>query len=108
MKRISPTKAAISVGSVLGLYHLSWTALVALGIARPFMDFVLRLHFIQMSYEIAPFSVSTAASLVALTFAIGAVLGLVFALVWNWLTSRPAAQLREAPFRQTATPPAAS
>jgi hypothetical protein len=105
MKRISPAKAAISVGSVLGLYHLSWTALVAFGIAKPFMDFVLRLHFIQMSYDIAPFSASTAASLVALTFAIGAAFGLVFALVWNWLTSRAETQPHDL-LARTAGPPA--
>lgn len=102
MKRISPAKAALSVGLVLGLYHLSWITLVALGLARPVLNFVLKLHFIQMSYDIAPFSVSTAASLIALTFSIGAALGFIFALVWNWLTNRPATQAREAPLRRTA------
>ena len=102
MKRISPAKAALSVGLVLGLYHLSWIALVALGVARPVLDFVLKLHFIQMTYDVAPFSVSTAASLVVLTFAIGAALGLIFALVWNWLMNSPATQAREAPFPRTA------
>lgn len=106
MKRISPTKAALSVGFVLGLYHLSWVALVALGVAKPVMDFVLKLHFIQMSYDIAPFSASTAASLVALTFAIGAAFGLVFALVWNWLVNRPDSRSRELP-AGTASSPAA-
>jgi hypothetical protein len=102
MKRIGPTTAALSVGLVLGSYHLCWVTLVALGVARPVMDFVLKLHFIKMSYDIAPFSVSTAASLVALTFAIGAAVGLIFALVWNWLTNQPATRAREAPFPRTA------
>lgn len=106
MKRINPMKAALSVGLVLGLYHLSWVALVGLGVAKPVMDFVLKLHFIRMSYDIAPFSVSTAASLVALTFAIGAALGLIFALVWNWLTNRAEMQPREISPR-TAIPPEA-
>lgn len=101
MKRISPTKAALSVGLVLGLYHFTWVALVALGIAKPVMDFVLKLHFIQMSYDVAPFSVSTASSLVALTFAIGAAIGLIFSLVWNWLTNRSATQARAAPLPRT-------
>ena len=106
MKRISPAKAALSVGLVLGLYHLSWVLLVALGFAKAVLDFVLQLHFIRMSFDIAPFSVSTAASLVALTFAIGAAFGLVFALVWNWLTSRAETQPRDL-LAQTAGPPAA-
>jgi hypothetical protein len=72
MNRINPAKAGVSVGLVMGLYHMCWATLVALGLAKPFMDFVLRLHFIEMNYEMAAFSVSTAASLIALTFAIGA------------------------------------
>jgi hypothetical protein len=88
MRQISPAKAALSVGIVIGLYHLAWIALVASGLAKPFMDFVLRLHFIQLNYEMATFEPVTAAMLVGLTFAIGALFGLVFALVWNWLAGR--------------------
>lgn len=50
------------------------------------MDFVLRLHFIQLQYALAPFAPGTAAALVALTFCVGAFFGILFALVWNWLT----------------------
>ena len=92
MRRISPAKTALAVGIVIGLYHLAWVFLVAGALAKPFMDFVLRLHFIQLNYEMAPFSVETGAMLVALTFAIGALFGLVFSIVWNWLAGRPAAQ----------------
>lgn len=88
MRNISPVKAALSVGSVIGLYHLAWATLVAMGLAKPFMDFVLRLHFIKFNYEMAPFDLGTAAGLVAQTFSIGAAFGLVFALVWNWLAGR--------------------
>jgi hypothetical protein len=90
MKRINPIKAALSLAMVLGIYHLTWVALVAAGLAKPFLDFVLRLHFIQMNYKLAPFDASTAAMLVALTFTIGAAFGLIFAFVWNGLTDRAA------------------
>lgn len=88
MRNISPAKAALSVGLVIALYHLAWVILVAAGLAKPFMDFVLRLHFIKFDYEMAPFDLGTAAALLALTFSIGAAFGLVFALVWNWLARR--------------------
>jgi len=91
MRQLSPAKAAISVGAVFGVWHLMWVTLVATGVARPVMDFILKLHFIQLDYTLAPFAVSTAVTLVGLTFAIGAMLGLVFALVWNWLSRRPSA-----------------
>lgn len=89
MRHLSPAKAAVSVGTVLGAYHLVWVTLVAIGVAKPFLDFILRLHFIKFDYTLAPFVVSTAVTLVAITFAIGAAFGLVFALVWNWLSRNP-------------------
>lgn len=92
MRYIHPFKAGIAVGGVLGLWHFIWVSLVALGWAKPVMDFVLRLHFIQIQYELAPFALGTAAALVALTFAIGLMFGLVFALIWNWLAT-PAADI---------------
>ncbi|HSQ96932.1 MAG TPA: hypothetical protein VLM18_12680 [Croceibacterium sp.] len=92
MRRINPLKAGISVGVVIALWHLVWVTLVAAGWAKPFMDFVLWLHFIQLQYELAPFAVGTAAALVALTFAVGLVFGWVFAAIWNWLASAPPSQ----------------
>lgn len=88
MRRINPAKTAVAVAAVLGFYHLCWAALVALGYAKPFMDFVLRLHFIEIDYAIAPFNLVTAAGLVLVTSALGALFGSVFALIWNWLAGR--------------------
>ena len=86
MRYLNPAKAAISVGVVLGAWHLMWVSLVAAGVARPILDVVLKLHFLQFDYALQPFVLSTAIILVGLTFAIGAIFGLVFALVWNWLS----------------------
>lgn len=85
MRHIQPNKAATAVGAVVGLFHFVWALLVAAGWAKPLMDFVLGLHFIRLDYDIAPFDMGTAAVLVALTFTVGYVFGLVFALVWNRL-----------------------
>ena len=86
MRYLSPAKAAISVGAVFGVWHLIWVSLVAFGAAKPILDLILKLHFLQFGYTLAPFALSTAVTLLGLTFAIGAMLGLVFALVWNWLS----------------------
>jgi len=98
MRHLNPSKAAISVGTVVGAWHLMWVTLVAVGVAKAVMDFVLRLHFIQLDYTLAPFALSTAAMLVGLTFAIGALFGLLFALVWNWLSERSEAMEVEPAF----------
>ena len=86
MRYLNPAKAGISVGAVFGIWHLMWVSFVATGAAKLVLDFVLKLHFIQMDYTLAPFALSTAISLIGLTSVIGALLGLVFALVWNWLS----------------------
>jgi hypothetical protein len=67
MRRINPAKAALAVGIVIGLYHLSWVGLVAAGLAKPFMDFVLELHFIQLDYVNVPNDPPTRAKHVAHT-----------------------------------------
>lgn len=86
MRHLSPTKSAIALGSVIGLWHLIWVTLVGIGWAKPVMDFILRLHFINLQYSLAPYAAATAALLVVLTFTIGALFGAVFAFVWNWLS----------------------
>lgn len=86
MRRISPTRTAAAVGSVVGLWHLLWVTLVGVGWAKPVLDFVLRLHFIEFDYTLAPYAALTAAELVLLTFCVGAAFGGIFALIWNWLT----------------------
>lgn len=85
MQKLSLTKAGIAVGTFIGLWHLAWASLVAAGWAGPLLDFVLRLHFIHLQYELAPFAIGTAAALVALTSCVGALFGIVFAVIWNWL-----------------------
>jgi hypothetical protein len=90
MRSIQPFRTGIAVGAVVGLFHLFWASLVAAGWAKPIIDFVLRLHFVRLPIDIAPFAPGTAAALVALTFAVGFVFGAVFALVWNRLVRAPA------------------
>ena len=89
MRHINPFKSTFSVGAVVGLWHLFWVTIVALGWGQAVLDFILRLHFIQVQYQLAPFAVGTAAALVAVTFTAGSLFGLVFALVWNRLTDQP-------------------
>jgi len=86
MRRISPATTGLAVGSVVGLWHLAWVMFVGLGWAKPVLDFVLRLHFIQLDYSLLPYAVTPASALVVLTFTMGVMIGMLFALIWNWLT----------------------
>ena len=91
MTRIHPNTAGLTVGALLGAWHLTWLVLVAVGLAQPLMDFLFWIHFIKPVYVIEPFEVLRAVLLIVVTSAIGYVTGTVFALLWNRL-HRPAAK----------------
>ena len=77
MSKINPVRSGLVLGAVIGLWHLSWSLLVALGWAQPFVDFVFWMHFIKPVYVIQAF-----APIVTALF--GFVVGSVFGLLWNW------------------------
>lgn len=52
-----------------------WAILVALGIAKPIMDWVLSLHMISLAYTVGPFDVISALMLVVFTAIVGYALG---------------------------------
>jgi len=80
---IGVNHTGIALGCLLGAMHLGWVALVASGVAQPVVDFVFWLHFIRPVWVIEPFEPIRAAGLVALTGAIGYLIGSAFALLWN-------------------------
>jgi hypothetical protein len=85
MSTINPVKAGLVLGAVIALWHLSWSLLVALGWAQSFVDFIFWIHFIKSVYVVETFNPGRAAILVAVTAAIGFVIGSVFAALWNWV-----------------------
>ena len=82
---INPVKAGITFGALLGVYHLCWALMVALGWAQSLMNFVFWMHFIRPVYVIQPFDLFIAAVLVIVTSVIGFVIAFVFGLLWNRL-----------------------
>jgi hypothetical protein len=80
---INLNRAGLVLATIAGGWHLVWAVLVALGVAKPFIDFVFWIHFIQPIYMIEPFETARAAILVILTGALGYVVGAVFAMAWN-------------------------
>ena len=84
---INKNKAGLAFGAFLGVCHLTWSVVVAIGLAQPFMDWIFKLHFIQPPYTIAPFNVGIAATLVIVTSSIGYVSGWVMAAIWNRIHS---------------------
>ncbi len=83
--RINPAKAGLTLGALLGAWHLCWSILVALGWAQPVLDFVFWMHFIKPVYVVGAFDPAIAAVLIAVTAVAGFVIGWLFALLWNWV-----------------------
>lgn len=82
---ISKNKMGIVVGSLLGLWHLTWSLLVASGLAQSVIDWVFRLHFIKPLYTITPFRLPLAIALIVITSVLGYIIGWVLGAIWNWL-----------------------
>jgi hypothetical protein len=88
MSTVNPVRIGLVLGAVIGLWHLSWSLLVALGWAQPFIDFIFWMHFIKPVYVIQAFNPITAATLIVVTAVIGFVIGTVFGVLWNWFHKR--------------------
>jgi len=52
------------------------------------MDFILSLHFVKFTYELAPLAPGRAVLLILVTFVVGYVGGWIFAAVWNKVMAR--------------------
>jgi MFS superfamily sulfate permease-like transporter len=85
MSTVNPFRIGLVLGAVIGLWHLSWSVLVAFGLAQPFIDFIFWMHFIKPVYVIQAFDPITAAILVVVTAVMGFVIGAIFGVLWNWL-----------------------
>lgn len=78
----------LTLGATLGLIHLGWALLVALELAKPLMDFILKVHMIQISLAILPFTLEAAAVLVVITTISGYVLGYILGAVQTYVQKR--------------------
>lgn len=88
MGTLNVNKTGAAVGLLLGVWHAIWALLVALGVAQAVVDFVFWMHFMKLPIVVEPFAFGRAAILVAVTAALGYVLGACFALFWNWVHAR--------------------
>ena len=85
---LSVKKTALVLGSFAALLHLIWSLLVALNLAQGLLNFRLEMHFINLPLIVTPFDPVNAALLVIIAFIGGAVIGTVFAMIWNNMPSK--------------------
>ena len=83
MNTVNSKKLGIVFGAFLGLWHLVWSVLVAIGWAQPLLDFIFRLHMIEPPYRVAQFNLGMAITLIIVTTLVGYVAGFVIGTIWN-------------------------
>ena len=80
---MSAKKTGLVLGSFLGLWHLVWSVLVALGWAQPLLDFIYNMHSLNNPFMVMPFNLGRSVGLIVITFFVGYVVGSVLAMLWN-------------------------
>lgn len=78
-------QTALAVGLTAAFFHALWAIAVAAGFAQQWLNFKLANHFVIIEAGIAQFSLMTALIAVIMCFVAGAVIGGVFATIWNWV-----------------------
>lgn len=79
-------KTSITGGLSLASFHVIWILLVAVGWAQALMDFIFKLHMLNSPFQVQPFELSLAIGLIAMTFTIGFICGVIFYFIKNSLS----------------------
>ncbi len=85
---LNKNKSGLIFGTFAAFMHVIWSVLVALGIAQWWINFIISLHFLNVGVVMQPFALGTALILVVLTFAVGYIIGFIFAAICNFYNKK--------------------
>lgn len=83
MNQVSSHKVGLVFGGMLSIWHVIWAFMVLVGLAKPFLDWILGLHFLNFQYSVDPFAFLSALGLVIVTGVIGYIMGYICGWLWN-------------------------
>ncbi len=81
--KLKAHETGLALGTMVAALHAVWSLLVWAGLAKPFMDWILMLHFLTNPYRVLPFDLVSSLTLIVVTFVVGYLFGWVFANIWN-------------------------
>ncbi len=82
--KLDEKKVALLLSTFAVTAHIIWSALVALGFAQAYVNWMLGMHFISApTVTVGAFDIVTAISLIVAVAIVAYIAGFVFALVWN-------------------------
>ena len=76
-------ETGLALGAMMAVVHAVWAMMVFLGVAQPWLDWILMLHSLANPYAVLPFDLVRSLILVGTTFVIGYGAGWAFANIWN-------------------------
>lgn len=76
-------KTAMTVGLFFSGAHVVWSLLILFGWAQPLLNFIFWAHMVENPYTVVGFDLTKTLTLIVVTFAVGFVVGKVFAWIWN-------------------------
>ena len=88
MNQMSPGKAGLVFGAIMGGSHLLWSIFIVAGWAQPFINVAVGEHIIRYSVQRESFDIIQAIILVASTSIVGCAFGYVASQLWNRLSNR--------------------
>lgn len=81
MAKLNPNKTALAVGLVVAVWVLLWSIALMVG-GQGFFTWLLSVHYIS-GLSLMPVTIGTAITSIIYHFVVGAVLGWIFATIWN-------------------------
>lgn len=83
MNQVRSHNVGLVFGGMLAIWHALWAIMVLIGLAKPFLDWILGLHFLNFNYSVNPFDFLNALTLVIVTGVIGYIMGYICGWLWN-------------------------
>ena len=80
---MNKNKVGLVLGLFIGLWHVAWSVLIAFGLAQPLLDFIYKIHSLNVPVTVMPFDLGHSVGLIIITFLVGYLVGYVFATIWN-------------------------
>ncbi len=82
--KLNPHKVGLTVGTMFVIVHTIWGVGIALGFAQTLLDWMMSLHFVQVTHSYSSFNLTSLLTLLVVAAVRGYVGGYILASVWNY------------------------
>lgn len=83
MKKVNPYRVGLCLGGLFALGHFVWGILVLTGAATNFLDYVLKMHFLNNPFLVMRFELGRWLILLTSSFIAGYFIGVISGILWN-------------------------